>query len=158
MRRAVIILSGLAALCATLPAIGQNTRFGVEPPRTAGQIQPDPVVGLSDVMILKQWRHIKLWYAAKSDNWDLVNYELQGIASSLNRAAVHYVNIPVDYVVAATKTISDMREAAAARDHVRFNRGYGELTTACNSCHAAGGVGFIRIQTPTASPFSDQSY
>lgn len=158
MRRAVIMLSGLAVVCAALPAIGQNTQFGLEPPRTAQQIQPDPVIGLADLMILKQWRHIKLWYAAKSDNWDLVHYELQGLAASLNRAAVHYVNIPVEYVVAATKTMSDMRAAAAAKDHGGFNRGYGELTTACNSCHAAAGVGFIRIQTPTASPFSDQTY
>ncbi len=32
------------------------------------------------------------------------------------------------------------------------------LTTACNSCHAAAHVSFIKVRGPTASPFSNQFF
>jgi hypothetical protein len=48
--------------------------------------------------------------------------------------------------------------AIEAKDSVRFIKGYNELTAACNACHEGVGRGFIVIQVPTASPFSDQSF
>ena len=50
----------------------------------------------------------------------------------------------------------DMRAAAAEKDEAKFSRAYTAFTNACNACHVNGGVGFIRIQTPVASPFSDE--
>jgi hypothetical protein len=49
-------------------------------------------------------------------------------------------------------------EAAKARDYSGYTKAFDELTAGCNGCHAAGQVGFIRIQTPTSSPFSDQNF
>jgi hypothetical protein len=56
------------------------------------------------------------------------------------------------------KPIVDMRDATAAKDSERFGRAFSAITAACNSCHMAGRVGFIRIQTPTSSSFSDERY
>ena len=64
--------------------------------------------------------------------------------------------IPVELVTATGGPLSAMREAATRQDAAGFHAGYAALTDACNSCHHAGSVGFIRIQTPTASPFTDQ--
>jgi hypothetical protein len=51
-----------------------------------------------------------------------------------------------------------MRDAVATKNTKQFNRSYSDLTAACNACHVAGHVGFIRIQTPTSSPFSDEVF
>ena len=32
---------------------------------------------LANIMATVQLRHIKLWFAGKAKNWDLVNYEAQ---------------------------------------------------------------------------------
>ena len=39
--------------------------------------QTDPYVpALADIMSAAQWRHIKLWFAGKHQNWELASYEL----------------------------------------------------------------------------------
>jgi len=103
-----------------------------------------------------QLRHIKLWYSGSSGNWDLVSYEVDRIAESLTRAAILYTNIPVEYIKSEAGPLVGMRDAIAAKDTKEFIHSYSELTAACNACHIAGHVGFIRIQTPTSSPFSDE--
>jgi hypothetical protein len=51
-----------------------------------------------------------------------------------------------------------MGAAIEARDGAGFVKGFNALTAACNACHEAIGRGFLVIQAPTASPFSDQSF
>ena len=46
--------------------------------------------------------------------------------------------------------------AIEAKDGAAFAKGCSDLTVACNSCHQGIGRGFIVIQMPTASPFTDQ--
>jgi hypothetical protein len=150
-------LSAALTLVATT-ALGDEVPFATPPPAQLGQMDPSMLASLGDIMGATQLRHIKLWYAGKSGNWELVGYELDRIAESLRRAAVLYSNIPVEYVIAASKPLSEMRDAVATKDGKKFVRTYFELTQACNSCHAAGRVGFIRLQTPTSSPFSDEVY
>jgi hypothetical protein len=145
---AIAILAGAPA-----SALGQSVPFA-EPPSLTGQL--DILPGLGDIMIDVQLRHIKLGYAGRAGNWDLVKYELDRIAESLRKAAILYRNIPIEYVAAMNKPLVDMRDGVAAKDLAKFNNGYLGFTSACNSCHAAGGVGFIRIQSPTSSPFSDE--
>ncbi len=152
-----IALSAAAALIATT-ALGEDVPFATPPPTQVGQMDPSMLASLGDIMGVTQLRHIKLWYAGKSGNWELAGYELDRIAESLRRAAVQYSNIPVEYVIAASKPLSEMRDAVAKKDDKKFVRAYYELTQACNSCHAAGRVGFIKLQTPTSSPFSDEVY
>jgi len=36
--------------------------------------------------------------------------------------------------------------------------GYSDLTVSCNTCHQGIDRSFIVIQTPTTSPFTDQSF
>lgn len=51
-----------------------------------------------------------------------------------------------------------VRVRLGGRNNKEFIRDYTELTAACNARHLAGHVGFIRIQTPTSSPFSDEVF
>jgi hypothetical protein len=152
-----VTLGTVALLTMVAPARGQQVPFA-EPTPSSGQIDPAALPGLGDLMILTQLRHIKLWYAGKAGNWELVNYELDRIVESLGKAAVLYRNIPVEYILAADGPLTDMRGAVKAKDSGRFNGAYSALTSACNACHAGAGIGFVRLQTPTNSPLNDQIY
>lgn len=131
------------ALLSAPPAFAQNEPY---------------VPALGDIMGASQLRHIKLWFAGKLQNWELAGYELRQIRSSLEDAANLYHGIPVAYVGATADPIQALGAAIKAKDGVRFAKGFNALTAACNGCHEGIGRGFIVIQVPTASPFSDQSF
>jgi hypothetical protein len=52
----------------------------------------------------------------------------------------------------------DLSAAIKAKSGSRFTRAFTDLTETCNSCHVAANVGFITIQVPTSSPFSNQLF
>jgi hypothetical protein len=105
-----------------------------------------------------QLRHIKLCFAGKLRNWELAAYELAQIKSSLEDAATLYSGIPVTDVTIVAEPVQLIGAAIEVKDSMKFAKGFSELTAACNACHQAIGRGFIVIQVPTASPFSDQSF
>jgi hypothetical protein len=113
---------------------------------------------LGDIMNAVQTRHIKLWFAGKAQNWELAAYELRQLKAGLYEAAVLYEGIPVSNVTTMTKPVQSISDAIDAKDFKRFTKAVGELMDGCNSCHQTMQRGFVVIQTPVASPFSDQSF
>ena len=154
----IIALTTAFTLMATLTASGDDVPFAAPSFPRPGQPDTSNVVTLGDIMAETQLRHIKLWFAGKSADWDLANYEVDRITESLRRAAMLYMNIPIEYIRPAADPLARMREAVAAKNTKEFLQSYNQLTAACNACHLAGQVGFIRIQTPTSSPFSDEVF
>jgi hypothetical protein len=142
-------------LFASAAAAQESTPFAQQPYKAGGEI---PLIGLSEVMAITQMRHIKLWQAAKAENWPLASYEIDKLRDSLYRAANLYVNIPVPLVKSADEPLNAMQDAAKRRDLRAFEKAFGDLTTSCNACHQAAGLEFIRMRTPSASPFSDQDF
>jgi hypothetical protein len=118
----------------------------------------DHVPRLGDIMIAKQWRHIKLWFAGSQHNWDLAAYELAQIKSSLADAALLYSNIPVSDVTNMAEPLQSIKRAIDSKDGMGFAKAFTEFTNRCNACHRDMGRDFITIQVPTVSPFSDQSF
>lgn len=116
------------------------------------------VPGLGDIMTTIQMRHIKLWFAGRLKNWDLATYELEQIRLGLEDAATLYTGIPAENVGATVNPIKEIDAAIKAKDGAKFVEGYGALTAACNGCHQGINRGFIVIQVPNTSPFSDQSF
>lgn len=116
------------------------------------------VPGLGDIMTTIQMRHIKLWFAGRLKNWDLATYELEQIRQGLEDAATLYTGIPAEYVGATVDPIKEIDAAIKAKDGAEFVKAYGGLTAACNGCHQGINRGFIVIQVPNTSPFSDQSF
>lgn len=114
------------------------------------------VPALGDVMTAVQWRHIKLWFAGKRENWDLASYELRQIKASLEEAVTFYRGIPVELVDTTVDPIRGIDAAIKAKDGAGFAKGYSALNDACNACHVKIGRSFIVIQTPASSPFSNQ--
>lgn len=113
---------------------------------------------LGDIMGAIQSRHIKLWFAGKLGNWDLATYEVGEIKASLENAADLYRGIPAELITNTADPILAIAEAVQAKDGAAFAKAYSDLTAACNACHQGIGRGFIVIQVPTTSPFSDQSF
>ena len=113
---------------------------------------------LGDIMATTQLRHSKLWYAGKVGNWELASYELGQIRNSLINAARLYQNIPVDEIVMINEPLSTLDNAIRGKNNEHFIKAFSDLTTKCNVCHEAAGVGFITMRVPTTSLFSDQSF
>jgi hypothetical protein len=145
----------LLMVCSVAPlALAQSNQSNLNASPTNEQYVPR----LGDIMNAAQTRHIKLWFAGKSQNWDLAAYELRQLKAGLFEAAVLYEGIPVSNVTTMTKPIQSISDAIDARDFKRFTKAVGELTDGCNSCHQTMQRGFITMQMPTTSPFSDQSF
>lgn len=113
---------------------------------------------LGDIMNAAQSRHMKLWFAGKSSNWDLAAYELRQLKASLVEAASLYEGIPVTNVTTMVQPVQSVNDAIEAKDSKKFTKTYGDLTSGCNGCHQSIGRGFIVIRVPDVSPFSDQQF
>ena len=110
-----------------------------------------------------QSRHLKLGYAALAKNWPLADYETKLMERSFAEAAHEYPtvgNLPLADLVRATSTpaLDEVAQAVAKRDQTAFFVAFKKLTNACNSCHETSRVGFIVIEPPTSSPFSNQNF
>jgi len=155
-----------AAAVAALPALAQEVaQEGAQEtvpyamrPSPGDAMAPPFVPTLGDIMGAVQLRHFKLWQAGKLRNWDLAIYELGQIGDSLGNAARLYRNIPIEKIQMVADPLTALENAAKAKDGARFTRAFDDLTTACNACHEAANVGFITMQAPTSSAFSNQSF
>jgi mono/diheme cytochrome c family protein len=142
-----------AFIAILLPLFMLEPAWAQQPaPPAVGPDVPD----LSAQMTATQFRHIKLWFAGKLGNWKLAAYELDQLASSLDDAARR---TPAGAALEDTaKQITSLRNAIESRDLSAFTKAYSELTNACNACHRAAGRGFISVQVPAVSPFTDQDF
>ncbi|MEP9380620.1 hypothetical protein ABLE91_28290 [Aquabacter sp. CN5-332] len=113
---------------------------------------------LADLMGALQRKHSKLWFAGDVQNWELADYELGQIKANVQDAAVLYPGIPATNVTAMAEPIRAIDLAIEKKDGAAFSEGFKSLTAACNACHQGLGRGFIVIQIPTASPFTNQSF
>jgi hypothetical protein len=113
---------------------------------------------LADIMQAVQWRHVKLWFAAKSANWDLAQFQTRQIKARLEEAANLYQNLPLTEVTTMAQPLEALSEAIAAKDNRAFAKAYVELTAGCNSCHRTIKLDFIAIKTPAVNPFEDQEF
>jgi hypothetical protein len=140
------------------PALGDDVPFAERTPTSASEPSDLRSSSLGELMDLTQSRHIKLWYAGQSQNWDLALYTLDRVAETLNKATMLYQNIPIKNVVQFDQPLVVLQDAIKQKSAVKFAQGYADLTLACSGCHKSAGVGFIAIKKPTSSPFSDQTF
>ncbi|MEJ1158579.1 hypothetical protein [Prosthecomicrobium sp. N25] len=137
--------------------------IAVAPGHTAAAAEDVLKPSLADLMTITQLRHFKLWYAQRLGNWKLASYELERMSDTLGRAAKLYPDAAAVAQDALTRdktgqVLSDLRTAVDNADAKTFEASYRRLTEECNACHKAAGTGFIVVQVPTRSPFSNQSF
>ena len=116
--------------------------------------------GLGEFMTATQLRHAKLWFASEQNNWDLAAYEIDEVKEGLEDAARLYPTFDGFPVAEMIKTIiypriEEVQKAVRAKSSTKFLAAFDELTSGCNSCHAAASKPFICIQRPIASPLTN---
>jgi hypothetical protein len=154
MRRIVLLgIAALGAVCSSAIAPAQQPSAP-----TTTHVPP-----LSDLMLLVQTRHAKLWLAGRAANWELANFAIHEIEEGLNNAAkVHptFKDLPIGPMIEGSikEPIGEVEKAIKGRSRTAFTRAYDKLTSACNTCHQSTNHGFIVIQRPAGSGFPNQSF
>jgi hypothetical protein len=146
---------GLALVLAPLVAAPAHSQQAAD----AKPYVPD----FGDFMGATQLRHFKLWFAGRSQNWDLARYEIEQIRKSFQSAASAYPTLGDADIAGLIKSdgyapLDAVKAAVDAHSYAKFGVEFDKLTQACDACHRATHVGFIQVQVPTASPFSNQSF
>ncbi|MFG1463962.1 hypothetical protein V5F77_13795 [Xanthobacter sp. DSM 24535] len=131
---------------------------GVTQVNTPSPTRDHYIPRLGDIMETMQLRHFKLWFAGRLGNWDLAEYELGQIRASFEDALMLYPGIPVADMSSMTEPAHLIGEAIRQKDGAKFAAAFHDMTGACNACHQSIGRGFIIVQVPTSSPFSNQSF
>lgn len=116
------------------------------------------LMSLADIMTFVQLRHIKLGEAISAGNAPLAAFEARLMADNLVASAMLYQAIPIEFVEAAAKPLVALQDPVAQKDPAKAKLAFANLTTACNACHQAAGVGFITIAPPKSSPFGNQIF
>ena len=122
--------------------------------------------GLGDLMNTSmQVHHIKLWLAGSARDWPLAAYEakeLRETVGDVETFAPKWHNIPVGVMVKSLEPDLDrVDQAITAKDAVKFDAAYKQLTAACNTCHAGAGQPEIKVTEPSARSadlFPDQVF
>jgi hypothetical protein len=126
--------------------------------QNSGQRATSYVPRLSDLMVVIQIRHAKLFYAVKARNWPLADYELEQLAGTLTEAGRYYPNTAPPMTL-AEEIRSSLSEAIKAKNEAKFDQAFGEMNAGCNRCHGAADRAFIVIRRPSyPSAFSNQQY
>ncbi len=121
------------------------------------------VPDLGDFMGMTQLRHFKLFYAGRTQNWSLADYEIGQIRKSFENVMEFYpkfgdTDMAKMIEVDSFGPLDALGRAASSHDLKAFRVQFDKLTSACNACHEATGFGFIKIGVPTASPFTNQVF
>jgi len=112
------------------------------------------VPSVSDLMLTTvQTRHVRLWRAGQSHNWEFAEYELGNLSGAFRRlGSAHPVqgDIPLqDLIESVTQgPFADLKKAIEAKDASGFEQAYLGLTAACNTCHEAVNHRAVRIKVP----------
>jgi hypothetical protein len=111
---------------------------------------------IGEIMALQQIRHIKLWFAGRSGNWPLADYEIDALKEGFEDVNKQIGGDTVEQAVGAA--ISALEKAVDAKDRAAFTDAFDRLSAGCNSCHHALDHAFIVIQRPALLPYTDQSF
>jgi cytochrome c553 len=131
--------------------------------QSLGSQQQPHTPSLAVVMQLIQFSHFKLFLAGAHRNWPLAEYELSQMETTLQDAKSLFPNVPKADTSAILQSAEEFRAAIKTKDGARFDGAFQKFTSACNGCHEATGLGFIKIRIPRlspiiTSPLSDQSF
>jgi hypothetical protein len=156
-------LFAMAVLCQNCTPQGTNDIDGLKDEilrlkKTMEMQKP----GLGEIMSNIQWHHEKLYFSGQAGNWDLASYEFNEIEEDLGRGTELYEHIkevtaPLPTLKHLTdSSLKEIQQAIVKKNQADFMKGFNGLTISCNQCHQATNHGFIVIQLPKASAFSNQ--
>jgi hypothetical protein len=148
--------AAIITACAASAAWTQANPAGAEPQTTSY------LPSISDFMIATiQPRHIRLWLAGQSKNWDFAAYELGSLKGAFNRLGQAHPSehdMPLqDMIKSVTEQpFADLEKAVQSKDAAAFAEAYADLTTGCNACHQAMNHGVVVTRVPRNASVPDQ--
>ena len=153
----------LLTLAALALALIMPARAAEEPAAHPAAGKETYASGLGEIMSLQQMRHLKLWLAGAAKNWALADYELDELKEGFDDVIKFFPvkdDMPIGQMAGSTAVpaLPAVKSAIDARDSAKFAAAFDKLTAACNTCHQSSNHGFIVIQRPTSSPYSNQSF
>jgi cytochrome c553 len=122
------------------------------------------VPGLGDFMTAYvQTHHIKVGLAGAAGNWGLAEYEAKELRETFEDVSAYqgtWHDYPIAKMVESTliPPLDALDAAIKARNASEFQKAYGTVTAACNTCHQATGNAHTVIKVPSASSFPDQDF
>jgi hypothetical protein len=111
---------------------------------------------ISEIMAQQQMRHIKLWFAGRSGDWPLADYELDALKDGFDDVNQQLGGDTVEKAVGAA--LAALEKAVESQDQGAFAGAFDKLTAGCNACHHTLDHAFIVIQRPASLPYTDQSF
>jgi hypothetical protein len=140
------------ALAAAMPFGVTASAQNAAPP--AGEAANVP--GLTEIMILQQLRHIKLWFAGRAGNWPLADYEVDELNDGFDDVNKLLGGDIVEKMVGAP--IKALQKAIEDKNRAAFMTAFDSLSAGCNNCHHTLDHAFIVIERPSLLPYSDQVF
>ncbi len=119
--------------------------------------------GLGEYMTTIQLHAGKLWFAAKANNWQLAQYELDELKETMEAAKglnAEKNGIKISNVLDSVlqTQIAELDKSIKNKKQTDFQKTYDETLSACNGCHTGAGYKFIHIVRPSAPPVTNQQW
>lgn len=108
----------------------------------------------STVMMEYNQRFASVWYAAQAQNWDLAAFEADEMGGVQAIAENTRPKRAVALQAFKKNTLEPLQAVVAKKDKASFEAAYDKTIAACNACHVATDMKFVKIQRPTQAPFS----
>ena len=118
--------------------------------------------GLGDRMNSMARRFAGLWFAGRSGNRELAEYELYEMREEIEgieamQLVEHGVDVSVMLKALADNQLESVDRSLEAGGDA-FEDAYRTTVSGCNACHVASQHSFIRISVPTAPPVTNRIY
>jgi len=162
LKRALVLMS----LLGLVVTAGLLVNFNATPGRAEEAKGKGYLPGLGDLMNTSmQLHHTKLWFAGHADNWALAAYELKEIKETIEdiqTISPEWQGVPVgEMVKILDPNLDALDQAIKAKNPVKFDAAYHELTASCNACHTGANQPEIKIIEPLpqgGGTFADQDF
>jgi hypothetical protein len=115
--------------------------------------------GVGEYMTSIQMHHAKLWFAGKSGNWALANFEMEEIQETLDNIQKHCSDSPeIRPLPMIYPPLDSIKRSILQKNVTSFKSSFILLTNTCNNCHKAANHAFNVIKIPDAVPVPNQVF
>ncbi len=104
--------------------------------------------GFDRAMVETGHRYQELVAAGRAENWDYAAYQAAKIRTAIESGFERRPKRARSAQSFLTIVLPALEEAVAEHDRELFDRRLGALTSACNACHEAEQVSFVRVAPP----------
>jgi len=112
------------------------------------EIQP----GLGTVMMEFGHRFYLTYYAAKAENWELAEYEIEELIEAQEIAETTRPKYALKLQAFESIYLKKLQNSIRKQDWKLFEKNYTQTTNACNACHKENGHSYIQYSLPKESP------